>query len=100
MKYIIITLDDAKSIEAFLPEGAIKKRFQSETGADIEEIAELLKKQSICSACLVEGQEHNCSCLESRQIGRRLYRLLVRSNNALPHDGAESEKAYKQAKNV
>lgn len=79
MKYIIITLDDAKEIVQYLPEGRIKSRFGQETGADIEEIVDFLKNMDICPACELEMQQHSCSSIHSKKIGRRIQRLLDRA---------------------
>lgn len=85
-KYIIITLSDMKLILAEIGSSEnihlsrIKSRFESETGADILDIATLLKRTDVCAACSIEGQAHNCKSLISRKLGRRLYRLLLRAN--------------------
>ena len=41
-KYIIMRLSDAKAIADHLPPGKIKDRIESETGAEVKEIAEKL----------------------------------------------------------
>lgn len=83
--YIILTLSDAKllanNITINTPElERIKSRFELETGANLLQIVTWLKNMIICPACSIENQEHSCSSLVSRKLGRRLYRLLLRAN--------------------
>jgi hypothetical protein len=86
-KYIIMRLNDAKALASasYSAECShkIKKiivRIQSESGADIEDIATRLKQLPICGACSIESQESSCNCLVARQLGRRLNRLIDRAN--------------------
>lgn len=89
-KYIIIKLSEAKLIYNILnklPKSELEnippellERFNSETGADIEDIANQLKTMPICPACRIESQEWSCNSLDTQALGRRLYRLLQRAN--------------------
>lgn len=90
-KYIVIKLSEVKllySILNNLSENELKKkvppelleRFNNETGADIEDIANQLKKLPLCPACILEGQERSCKSLDAQKLGRRLYRLIQRAN--------------------
>lgn len=65
MKYILVRVDEPRE--------------DGDTGGDFEEIANLLKDMKICAACVFESQEHSCSALEARRLGRRLWRLIERA---------------------
>lgn len=86
-KYIILNLDDMKTILQYLQTNDKTKniinRFKNEDGGNIQEIANLLKKLDTCHACQVEGQERNCESLIARKIGRRLNRLIFRADGFL-----------------
>ena len=90
-KYIIMRLSDAKAIADHLPPGKIKDRIESETGAEVKEIAEKLKKSDFCSACVIEGQQHNCEALATRKLGRRLLRLVGRADGTWPPENHDQE---------
>ena len=79
--YIVVTLDDAKSIAQHLPDGGIKDRFESEEGADIQEVVDLLTGMPHCPACQIEMQQHSCEVNFARKLGRRLRRLLERARH-------------------
>ncbi len=89
MKYLVITLDDASTIATVLrasglgtasPDVArIEARMRRDTGADMEEIVDLLQGAQLCAACKMECQEKHCEALLARKEGRRLRRLLERA---------------------
>jgi hypothetical protein len=80
-KYVILALDDAKVLAQTSSCGlSVVDRLRVETGADIEEIAALLKALTTCLACEVEGQETYCVCWQAHKLGRRLSRLIDRAN--------------------
>ncbi len=93
-RHIIVTLDDAKIIARVLKasrlgpdSGAVVRivqRFESEEGADLVDMVEVLKKVPICAACEGEGQAEYCSSLDAQKQGRRLRRLLDRAAGARP----------------
>lgn len=45
---------------------------------NLRRIAEYLKRLPLCHACVVEGQQHDCMCIESRFMGREILRTLDR----------------------
>lgn len=87
-KYIILRMSDVKLILNSLNKDDqslehITKRFENETGADIEEIVELLKMLPLCGACVIEGQKHNCQSILAWKYGRRLKRLVDRAHGII-----------------
>lgn len=85
MKYLLITVDDARAIAPHLPEGRLKQRLTKDTGGDFNDIVHRLKKLPTCMACDIEGQQHDCFSLVANKIGRRLKRLVTRADeNTIP----------------
>lgn len=87
-QYIIVRLEDAKLLAriAVLSEGvaapelkALTDRIAAEEGANIGEIAYLMKHQGTCPACNIEMQQHSCCNIETKALGRRLSRLIDRA---------------------
>jgi len=85
-RYVILELSDAKALAASavgaLPDAirAVVTRIESETGADIPDIVQRLKRLDFCPACVIEGQQRSCSCLAAQKLGRRLSRLVDRAD--------------------
>ena len=87
MKYVVLTLDDARQIADALPDGPglpepvqhFRARMAAETGADMQEAVDALQKLDLCAACSIEAQESDCRVLAARRLGRRLRRLLERA---------------------
>ncbi len=96
-KYIVITLEDAKNLVVALDDAespAIVKlveRFAAETGADMQEIVDLLKGQRLCPACVIEGQERTCQSIGAQKLGRRLNRLLERARGERTADSKKDD---------
>lgn len=87
-KHILITLDDAKYIADFLPDGGLKDRLLREQGADIVDIVDNLKSIGPCIAAVIEHQQHRCGWTKANKLGRRLGRLVERADNPnyVPHE--------------
>ncbi len=104
-KYILIKLSDAKLIKKILDEEVLSytgpyayvfsdiryrinkelspllARIEQETGGDFVDISTQLKTLPMCSACIIEGQEHTCQSISAQRLGRRLLRLIKRAGN-------------------
>jgi hypothetical protein len=114
-KYIIVNLEQAKLLAKIIKEEIIEddgaysyvfcdakyrlrevsgllNRIEQETGADLNDIAGQLKNMRICPACSGEGQEHSCSSLVARTLGRRLKRVLKRADGDTSELANDAEK--------
>ena len=83
-KYVIMTIEDARAL-ALSPEttadSIIADSINADTGADLRELAEALKKIPICTACGHEGMAGSCNALDAQKLGRRLARLVERADS-------------------
>lgn len=83
-RYVVLTVEDAAAIAGALDRSSpdlarIAERLEADTGGNIEEIVDILKRLPHCSACVIEGQEDSCRVHEAQKQGRRLRRLLERA---------------------
>ena len=88
-KYVILTVDDAAYIAQTFFGGAhdgtihriraIIDRLRLDTGAPMQEIAEGLRKLTVCYPCNDEGDEVNCQAHRANAAGLRLAKLLARA---------------------
>lgn len=96
IRYLVITLSDAATIANALrkkwlandDEQRIAERLRHDTGANVQEIVDLLHDLQICGACELEGQAASCKSIDARKLGRRLRRLLERARGERSPDGA------------
>lgn len=90
MKHLLITAADAARIASALQHATdtelrrIGDRLATDTGGDLEDIADNLKRLTLCAACVLEGQQAHCSALNAQKIGRRLTRLIGRAEGTWP----------------
>lgn len=85
-RYLILTKEDAMVLASAIADGRastetlrIATRLREDTGGNIEEIADDLKRAETCPACSIEGQESSCVAIDARATGRRIARLLERA---------------------
>lgn len=98
-RYVVITLEHAHLIASALAKtgahrgglldsmedsqsealSTIYDRFLHETGADMQEIVDIIHDRKICFACENEGQARGCNVPDLQKQGRRLRRLLERA---------------------
>lgn len=98
-RYVVITLEHAHLIAAALAHtgahrgglrdeagesasetlSTIYDRFLHETGADMQEIVDIIHDAKVCFVCENEGQARGCNVPDLQKQGRRLRRLLERA---------------------